>query len=282
MLNTREGYKVPLSHLRLPPFSQVALRVVQLASKENVQLHELSDLISSDPALATEVLAIVNSLVYAPRFPINSILQAIAIMGANHLQGLCLTVALRGYIGKQLGHPAMRTVWRHGLATAAIAEQLASTGFLDRDVAFTCGVMHDIGRVALSVVHPREYTEVLSQHTGSPQSILAAEEALFGYTHCQIGSQLMKDWKLPEDFVPIVSEHHAASQPAKCWDMIDVVRMSCRMADTIGYPAFTGCSCTQFDELIGELPPREKRLFHVDAETLAAEVSKKIAAIESL
>lgn len=273
---------MPLAHLRLPPFSQVALRVVQLAAKENVPLHELSDLISSDPALATEVLAIVNSLIYAPRFPINSILQAIAIMGANHLQGLCLTVALRGYMGGQLSHPAMRTVWRHGLATAAIAEQLASAGFLDRDVAFTCGVMHDIGRVALSVVRPQEYAEALSRHAGSPQSILVVEEGIFGYTHCQIGSRLVKDWKLPEDFGLIVSDHHAQSQPAKCWDMIDVIRMSCRMADTVGYPAFTGCSCTPFNELIEELPPREKRLFHVDLETLAAEVSKKITAIESL
>ena len=154
-----EPCKMSWTHLRLPPFSQVALRVLQLAGNENVPLHRLSELISSDPALASEVLTIVNSLVYAPRFPISSILQAIAVMGASHLQGLCLTVAMRGYMGQSLAHPSMRALWRHNLACAAIAEQLALAGFMDRDTAFTCGVMHDIGRMALAVVRQKEYIE---------------------------------------------------------------------------------------------------------------------------
>ena len=57
------------AHLRIRPFPQVALQVLQLANNENVQLHQLSDLISSDPAFASEVLTIANSLLYAPRFP---------------------------------------------------------------------------------------------------------------------------------------------------------------------------------------------------------------------
>ena len=281
-IRTEEGCKVPWTHLHLPPFSQVALRVVQQAARENVQLHVLSELISSDPALASEVLTIVNSLVYAPRFPINSILQAIAIMGANHLQGLCLMVALRGYMGKNLGHPVMRTLWRHSLATAAVAEQLASTGFIDRDIAFTCGVMHDIGRVAISVVRPAEYIELMSHYTGTSQSILESEQQAFGRDHCQIGDQLVKDWKLPEDFGPIISTHHEAADTSAAWGMIEVIRMSCRMADSIGFPAFSGCTCEVFPDLLEELPAREKKLFHVDLETLSGEVCKKISAIESI
>jgi len=89
------------AHLHLPPFPQVALRVLQLAHNENVQLHELSELISSDPAFASEVLTIANSLLYAPRFPASSIMQAIAVLGANNLQGLCLTVGVRAYMSKR-------------------------------------------------------------------------------------------------------------------------------------------------------------------------------------
>ena len=57
------------AHLRLPPFPQVAIRVLTLTNNENVQLHQLSELISSDAAFASEVLTIANSVVYAPRFP---------------------------------------------------------------------------------------------------------------------------------------------------------------------------------------------------------------------
>jgi HD-like signal output (HDOD) protein len=78
------------THLRLPPFPQVAIRVLQLANKENVQLHQMSNLISSDMAFASEVLTIANSLLYAPRFPASSILQAIAVLGINNLQGMWL------------------------------------------------------------------------------------------------------------------------------------------------------------------------------------------------
>jgi len=61
--------KLPWAHLRLPPFPQVAVRVLQLVQNENLQLHQLCELISSDPAFAGEVLTVANSLLYAPRYP---------------------------------------------------------------------------------------------------------------------------------------------------------------------------------------------------------------------
>ena len=126
-----EASALPWSNLHLPPFPQVAIRVLQLAGNENVQLHQLSDLISSDPAFASEVLTIANSLLYAPRFPVTSIQHAVAVLGANHLQGLCVTVGVRTYLKGALSRPSMRAAWRHNLACGLIAERLASAGFMD-------------------------------------------------------------------------------------------------------------------------------------------------------
>ena len=279
---TNQLGRLPWTHLRLPPFSQVALRVLQLASKENVQLHQLSELISSDPAFASEVLTIVNSLAYAPRFPISSILQAIAVMGANHLQGLCLAVGVRSYLGHSLSRPSMRALWLHNLACATVAEQLASTGFLDRDIAFTCGVMHDIGRLALAVVRPAEYAELLASHAGTPESILDREREILGHDHCQMGRQLVADWKLPEEFEPIVANHHAPHSPHAPWDMANLIHVSCRMADAAGFAAFPGCQPGSFAELVEELPVRDRGMFYPNIETLAVEISRKISAIEAL
>lgn len=269
------------AHLRLPPFPQVALRVLQLANNENVQLHQLSDLISADPAFASEVLTIANSLLYAPRFPASSVLQAIAVMGANNLQGLCLTVGVRGYMGKALNEPAMRMIWRHNLACALIADQLASVGFMNRDVAYTSGVIHDIGRLALAVIRPKDYSIPLGAHSGPPASILKAERQLFGWDHCEAGRQLIVDWKLPTEFEAIVGDHHAQREKDGPWEMADLIKVSCRMADTAGFPAFPGCEITPFPDLLEELPARERRLFHVAIEPLAFEISKKINAVES-
>ncbi len=270
------------AHLRLPPFPQVALRVLQLANQENVQLHELSGLISSDPAFASEVITIANSLLYAPRFPASSVLQAIAVLGANNLQGLCLTVGVRAYMGKALNQPAMRAIWRHNLACALISDQLASVGFLDRDIAFTSGVMHDIGRLALAVIRPKEYSLLLGAHSGSAESILTAEREMFGWDHCEAGRQLIADWKMPAEFAPIVSEHHLPRQKGGPWGMAELINVSCRMADTAGCTAFPGCEVTPFSDLLDELPARERRLFHTTVESLSSEIARKIDSVETV
>jgi len=270
----------PWAHLRIPPFPQVALQVLQLAHNENVQLHQLSDLISSDPAFASEVLTIANSLLYAPRFPANSVMQAIAVLGANNLNGLCLTVGVRGYMGKALNQPAMRAIFHHNLATALIADQVASVGFMDRDVAYTCGVMHDIGRLALAVLRPKEYSLPLGAHSGTPISILKAERELFGWDHCEAGRQLVLDWHLPPEFESIVADHHKPRMKGSSWDMPDLINVCCRLADTAGFPAFPGCETTPFPDLLEELPTRERGLFHQTLETLAFEIDRKIQAVE--
>jgi HD-like signal output (HDOD) protein len=158
----QETVEISWAHLRMPPFPQVALKVLQLASSENVQLGTLCELISSDPAFASEVLTIANSFLYSPRYPIKSILQAIEVLGATHLQGVCLTVGVRAYLGKSLGHPTMRMLWRHNLACALIAHQIASAGFMDREIAYTAGVLHGIGLLGMAVVRPRNLSTFLA------------------------------------------------------------------------------------------------------------------------
>ena len=280
-----KGEKVknlPWAHLRLPPFPQVAIRVLQLANNENVQLHQLCELISSDPAFASEVLTVANSVLYSPRYPAGSIIQAIAVLGANTLQGMCITVGARAYLGKSMSHPAMRGLWRHNLACAIIAERLAASGLLDKDAAYTSGIMHDIGRIALAVIQPKEYANLLATHRGSPDSILEGERSLFGWDHCETGRRLISDWKLPGDFDAIVLEHHSAKREDGAWEMGELVKTSCRMADAAGFPAFPGCETTPYAELLEDVPARERRLFYPTLEALAQEVANDIRAVESV
>ena len=277
-----QSSNLPWAHLRLPPFPQVAIRVLQLANNENVQLHKLGELISSDPAFASEVLTVANSLLYSPRYPANSILQAIAVLGANTLQGMCITVGVRAYLGKTMKQAAMRNVWRHNLACAMIAERIASAGLLDKDIAYTSGILHDIGRIALAVVQPKEYGALLDRKTGEPCGILEDECEIFGWDHCQTGLELLSGWKLPAELASVIFEHHSPRQREGPWCTAELIKVSCRMADAVGYPAFPGCRATSFSDLLEELPARELRSFRYDKETLAGEVKNGIHIIESL
>ncbi len=278
----RNAARLPWAHLRLPPFPQVALRVLQLAHNENISLPQLCELISTDPAFASEVLTVANSILYAPHYPSNSILQAVTVLGANTLHGLCITVGVRAYLGKTMSRPAMRGLWRHNLACALIAERLALLGIIDKDVAYTAGILHDAGRIGLAVLQPQAYADLLDAYHGPAGGILDAERELFGLDHCETGLQLVADWKLPRDFEPIVSRHHACRRKDGAWNTAELVKVSCKLADTAGYAAFAGCETAPYAELLDELPARQRRLFFPEAAALTADIAERIHAIESV
>lgn len=277
----RSAANLPWAYFRLRPFPQIAIRVMQLANREDVPLHKLSGLIGSDPAFSSEVLTIANSPLYAPRVPATSILQAVARLGTRCIQGLCITVGVRTYLGKTLSEPAMQSIWRHNMACALIAEQIALVSGMDKDTAYTAGVVHDIGRLALAAIRPKEYTVLLERHTGTAASILDAERELFGVDHCEAGKQLITDWMLPYDFEAIVSQHHVPGHKDGSWNLGDVVDLSCRMADTAGFKAFAGCEALPYADLMEELPAPQRAVFHATAETLSQDILAKIHAVES-
>ena len=239
--------KLPWAHLRLPPFPQVAIRAL-----------------------------------YSPRYPASSILQAIAVLGANTLHGMCITVGVRAYLGKTMSHPSMRALWQHNLACAMIAQRIAGAGFLDKDTAYTAGIMHDVGRVGLAVIQPKEYGKLLATFRGTPASILESERELFGWDHCDAGQQLIESWKLPAELDAVVTGHHFARSNNAAWDLPELVKTSCRMADAAGFPAFAGCETAPYADLLDELPGRERELFYPDLGTLTSEVRKNIKAVESV
>lgn len=273
---------MPWAYLRLPPFPQVAVRVLQLVTNENVQLHELCDLVSSDAAFASEVLTVANSALYAPRYPASSILQAIAVLGADKLHGMCITVGVRAYLGKAMSQPAMRALWRHSLACGLIAQKLGAGGLVDEYTAYTAGILHDIGRIALTVIQPKDYATLLETHHGEAGSILECERGIFGWDHCEAGLRLVSGWRLPQEFGEVVLDHHAPRRTDGAWGLSELVKMSCAIADSAGYAAFTGCEAAAYSELLEKLPARERRLFYPEVGQLAREIAAGISAIESV
>jgi putative nucleotidyltransferase with HDIG domain len=272
---------LPWAYLRLPPFPQVVVRVLQLANNGKVPLNQLCNLICSDPAFASEVLTVSNSLLYAPRYCSTTIEQAVAALGANTLKRMCVTVGIRAYLGNAMSYPAMRNLWQHNLACAMIAERIARAGSIDKDTAYTAGILHDVGRVALAVIQPKGYAALLEKHHGPAASMLLAEREMFGLDHCEVGRQLIADWKLPESFETVATDHHSELRSDSAWNLAALVKVSCAMASAIGFAAYPGCAAAEYTELLGELPAQEQNLFHPDAETLKGEISRSILAIES-
>jgi len=278
---TNAAAEFPWANFRLPPFPESALRALNLVNDENSSMRHLSDLISSDPALSCEVLIIANSALLAQRHRVTSILQASVLLGTRTLKGVCLTVAVRAYLGKSMSYPALRATWRHSLACALIAEQLAGAAALDKGTAYTGGVVHEIGRCALAVLRPKEYATLLDEYSGPSAGILEHERTMFGFDHREAGQHLISDWNLPSEFLTMLHSQDPLRRDGDPWQMHDVIQMSCHLADAAGFPAFRGCEAIPYAELLESIPVRERSLFATDVKRLSFDIGSKISAIDA-
>ena len=271
-----------VANLRLPPFPGVALKVLRLTRSEDVPLHQLADLISTDAAFTSDVLIVANSYVYSPRGSVKDILQALTALGLNVLNGICLTVGLRSYLGRSFNNPVMRALWRHNLATALVAERIANAKTVNPTVAYTAGILHDVGRFGIGSVFPVQYQQILSSHKGTAASILESERETFGIDHCQLGEKLISDWALPGDYLEAISTHHAEPGKEEGWSLGGVVKVSCLLADAIGFSAFPGCEARPYEEVLRLLPPDAGlESLPTSSEEARLLIYKKIDAIEA-
>jgi HD-like signal output (HDOD) protein len=268
----------PWALINLPPFPAVAARILQLLLQETASVKDLSELVQMDIAFSTEVLTLANSALFAFRSEITSILQASVLLGFERLKAIALTVGLRSYVRNFLT-PGLLACWRHSLACAVVAEQLGPACSIERDQAYVSGLMHDIGRLALATIEPVGYKKLIAEAEVKRIDILAREEELFGVDHPEAGKWLAEQWNLPKLFAEVAAHHHGEPTPGEP-DMVGVVRVACRAADCIGFPAVRSHRPTELQEILRALPRSAASRLTFDHDQLASMVERKIKSVE--
>lgn len=274
---TPERAKLPSVLSDLPPFPIVAIKALQLVSNEKAPMRELSALISTDAALSGEILRIANSALYGLRIEVESALTAMVLLGLDRVRSVVVTSALRHYIGRSLDAPWMRVCWRHSLATGLLAKELAKGSTTSEDVAYTAGILHDVGRLALAMAYPTRYSEFILNPEPTSLEILEAERELFGIDHCEAGEILMSKWNIPKNLVVVASQHHDLPQ-GNDPGVLTMVRHGCRLADVLGFEVVRGGRRATYEDLLAELPPTSK--LPRDQQDLAFLIASKINSIE--
>ena len=269
----------PWGLINLPPFPAVALKLLRLIDKDEVGIHKLANLIRADVALSTEILTIANSALFASRTEITGILQATVLLGLQRVKALAVTVGMRVYLTDSMKIPALLACWRHSLACALLAEELALGNFMDKDSVYTAGLIHDIGRLALAVIQPAQYAHFLTNTEVYPCDVLKQERELFGIDHCQAGRWLVEAWKLPGSFADVTAHHHAEPKNEES-EVVGLVRHACRLADALGFAAARSLDARSYQELLERLSARERRQLPLDQEALALKIATKINAME--
>ena len=146
-------------------------------SGTDTSLLELCNLIRSDLAFSTAILRIANSPLVAFPKDVTSVLQASMLLGFQRLRSVVITVGLRAYL-KNSFTPLMRVCWLHSAACAILAERSADWSFSDKHFAYTGGILHDIGTVALATVMPGAYARTIERGADRPEDLLQIEREL--------------------------------------------------------------------------------------------------------
>jgi len=226
----------------LPPFPPVALKLANALEQDDTGIGDVVDLVASDPALAADILRRANSPVYGFGRRVNSLREALVLLGFGELRRLSLARATAGMTGAAFhNYPLLRRCWRHSLAVAALAERLAPEFELPPDRAYTAGLLHDVGRLGLLAVCPTQYSELLlrAAREAPPDDVaylLDMERLVFGVDHCTAGRGLSESWGMPEEIVAAAGRHHDRIQnPA--WGLLELIQGSSRLADALGFGA---------------------------------------------
>ncbi|MDY7001635.1 MAG: HDOD domain-containing protein, partial [Thermodesulfobacteriota bacterium] len=201
----------------MAPLSHSSLRLMEVMGDEDHSLRDVVRIVESDAVLTAEVLKVVNSAAFGLRRPVDSLARAITFLGEKMIVGIAIGSCAPQVFNQPLdGYESERgELWAHSLRTGIAARELApmARDEVNPDIAFTAGILHDIGKSVLSEFLrglPREMVQSLDRH--EVQDYLQTEEAAVGVNHCAAGGELAENWKLPQPLRAVILHHHKPSE----------------------------------------------------------------------
>jgi HD-like signal output (HDOD) protein len=264
----------------LPPFHPVASEVLRLFSSatDGFQLDQLASTLNRDPAFAAELLQTANSPLFGLKSSVHTVTRAIIVLGIEHTKALAIRTAMQIYLKDASDDSVLQRCWLHSLACAEISGlMMTACGQSGNDQAYTAGLLHDIGRLALLRAFGAQYVPLLNREHKCAGDVVEAERQLFGFDHCHAGHDLCTLWNFPLEIGQITLRHHEPDS-GRPNSFLNIVRISCRLADGLG---FAGVQCENqpaYQELIAALPVEMQGRFDWSPDQLRARVLERTGA----
>ncbi|MGA2136062.1 MAG: HDOD domain-containing protein [Bryobacteraceae bacterium] len=260
---------------RIPAFPPIVLRLLDLLARDDVEIRELVALISSDPAFSAQILKVANSPLFGYRGQIDSLQSALVVLGLRRVRALSMTVATSNHMKAVLHIEELSRCWRHMLACALLTDELAHNCGAFEDRAYTAGLLHDVGRLGLLLAYPKEYAELLRDAGRNALELLDCESQTLGMDHCAAGRVLAEQWNLPPDFQIVAARHHDPQNNSEV-DLLTLVHLGCRLADSLGFWVVEPLQASSPEEIQASLPPLLAKRFRMDADHWRETVERRI------
>jgi HD-like signal output (HDOD) protein len=184
----------------------VVLRVNELLNKDDTTNAELVELILNDPALTAQLLKLVNTTFYGFPNKIDSISRAVSMIGQKELRNMVLTTTVtNSFEGIPEDLVDMDTFWYHSITSGVLARLLAHKFHRqDYERLFIAGLLHSVGKLIFFIEYPQQSSQILSLKDQGQEAIDKIERKAFGFNYAELGAELLKEWKLPENIWELI------------------------------------------------------------------------------
>lgn len=230
---------------------QVAARLKQLPSlpssvsellssfvNEDVNVDRIASQIALDQGLTARVLRVANSSFYGLQSKVGTIHEAVVVLGFRAVRSMVLAVGVNGaFRVEQCPGFDVQAYLRHGVGVGLAARVLAPLARQNAELAFTAGLLHDIGELVLASNFAKPYCEALAYRKRHDVSLQEAEQEILGITHAEVGGLLAETWRFPPVLREAVADHHSpARAPAE--SLANLVHVADVTAHALGLSRF--------------------------------------------
>lgn len=194
----------------IPTLPVVATRVTELINDPNSSSADIADVLKKDQVLTAKVLKLINSPYYGIPGEVTDVRRALAYLGFNSLAQLVLSVSIINmFADKKSGNFSMQQFWKHALATAVASEIIAKKIDYPRpEECFTCGLLHDIGKIVLYQLSPDDFIRVIQTAEKEKLSFSEVEKRFEIPPHGYLGEFIANKWRLPMVIRMCIRYHH--------------------------------------------------------------------------
>lgn len=199
----------------LPVISSAALEVMRTAQSSSASANSLAEVLEKDPALSARVLRLANSSFFGLSRHVYRLNEAVLVVGMKNVRCLAAVAASYTWLEKPLvGYEfGPQKLWTHSYHTALAAQLVAErSGRADSSLAFIAGLLHEIGKVAMSVWLEPRLSECLTSARDLGIDVVAAERTAFGFDHLEASALLANRWNLPESICQALFSHPNPAQ----------------------------------------------------------------------
>ncbi len=254
----------------LPSLPAATLAVMRETDSPNATAQSVAKHLALDAGLAVRVLRLANSAYYGLPRQVKDVPEAVVVLGMRSVRNLALVASTfpwmnRPYSGYGLGPTEM---WRHSFGVAVATELIAiRTNVASSEHAFTCGLLHNLGKTALSVWLENKIEALVGFAQEHHLPFDALERRVLGFDHCDVGAHLGEQWNLPKSIVDVMQFHHRPDDCREPIPLVDCVHLADYVTASLGIGLGGDGLCYEFSRHTLE----RLRLAPVDIDKLASD-----------